>query len=334
MAEQFMHFVSEADTTRGLEVYRELYASGADVSGLGDGFFAEVAGWRLAGILLFDRRLAGVAHERSPERVRRDGFDHFTVQLVVEGLFHLDRGGGFIRVDPGQIALVDMTRPSRNRMTAARVITASVARDVLQAALGSTAGLHGRIIDEDKALLLADYMKSLAARAAEIGEADLAAVSRAFIDLLTVAAGAVELGRGADLRRLEFARRESVKRFIEANLGVELTAEVIGDATGVSRATLYRIFQPDGGLSGIIQARRLVRLRAALGDLADERSLAEIAHVCGFKSESHMGRLFREAFAISPGEYRKQLRATMTLGERAEMSRRRWDAVMGEISGY
>lgn len=327
-----MHFASETDAARGLEVYRELYASGVDVTGVDDSFFAEVTGWRLAGILLFDRRLAGVAHERSPDRVRRDQFDHFTVQLVVEGLFHLDCGGGFVRVDPGQIALVDTTRPMRNRMTATRVVTASVSREVLQAALGSTAGLHGRIIDQDKALLLADYMKSLAARAAEIGEADLAAVSRAFIDLLTVAAGAVELGRGADLRRLEFSRRESVKRFIEANLGLELTAEAIGDATGVSRATLYRIFQPDGGLGGVIQARRLVRVRAALGDLADERPLAEIAHACGFKSESHMGRLFREAFAISPGEYRRQLRVATTFSERAEMSRRRWDALMGEIS--
>lgn len=332
MAEQFMHFTSQADAVQGLDVYRELYSSGADVTGLDAAFFAEVTAWRLAGILLFDRRLAGVAHERSPERVRRDGFDHFTVQLVVEGQFHLDNGGGFVRVNPGQIALGDTSLPMRNRVTAARVITASVARDVLQAALGSTAGLHGRIIDEDKALLLADYMKSLAARAPDIGEADLPAVSRAFIDLLTVAAGAAELGRGADLRRLEFARRESVKRFIEANLEIELTAETIGDVTGVSRATLYRIFQPDGGLSGIIQARRLVRVRAALGDLADERSLAEIAHACGFKSESHMGRLFREAFAASPGEYRRQLRVATTLSERAEMSRRRWDVLMGEIS--
>jgi AraC-like DNA-binding protein len=331
MAEQFMQFASEPDGA-GLEVYRELYASGADVTGLDGAFFAEVTGWRLAGILLFDRRLAGVAHERSAERVRRDQFDHFTVQSVVEGRFEVDSGDGFVAVAPGQIALLDMTRPMRNRATTTRVITASVSREVLQASLGSTASLHGRIIDQDKALLLADYMKSLAARAPEIGEADLPAVSRAFIDLLTVAAGAVELGRGADLRRLEFARRESVKRFIEANLEIELTAEVIGDATGVSRATLYRIFQSDGGLSGVIQARRLVRLRAALGDLADERSLAEIAHVCGFKSESHVGRLFREAFAISPGEYRKQLRAAMTLGERAEMSRRRWDALMGEIT--
>jgi AraC-like DNA-binding protein len=332
MAERFMHFESEAGRIAGLEVYRELYASGADVSGLDGDFFAEVSGWRLAGILLFDRRLAAVAHERSAERVRRDQFDHFTVQVVVEGLFEIDAGEGFVRVAPGQIALLDMTRPMRNRVTAARVVTASVAREVLQAALGSTAGLHGRIIDQDKALLLADYMTSLAARAAEIGEADLPAVSRAFIDLLTVAAGAVELGRGADLRRLEFARRESVKRFIEANLGGELTAEAIGDATGVSRATLYRIFQPDGGLGGVIQARRLVRVRAALGDPADDRPLSEIAHACGFKSESHMGRLFRAAFAASPGEYRRQLRSAMTPGERAEMSRRRWDALMGEIS--
>jgi AraC-like DNA-binding protein len=331
MAEQFMQFESEPDGA-GLEVYRELYASGADVTGLDGAFFAEVTGWRLAGILLFDRRLAGVAHERSADRVRRDQFDHFTVQSVVEGRFEVDSGDGFVAVAPGQIALLDMTRPMRNRATTTRVITASVSREVLQASLGSTASLHGRIIDQDKALLLADYMKSLAARAPEIGEADLPAVSRAFIDLLTVAAGSVELSRGADLRRLEFARRESVKRFIEANLAFDLTADAVCEATGVSRATLYRIFQPDGGIGGVIQARRLVRLRAALGDPADERPLVDIAQLCGFKSESHMGRLFRKAFAASPGEYRRQVRAATSASERAELSRRRWDALMGEIT--
>jgi AraC-like DNA-binding protein len=331
MAEQFMQFASEADRI-GLDVYRELYASGADVTGLEGEFFAEVAGWRLAGMLLFDRRLAGVAHERSAERVRRDQFDHFTVQLVVEGRFEVDSGDGFVPIVPGRIVLLDMTRPMRNRATTTRLVTASVSREVLQAALGSTAGLHGRVIDQDKALLLADYMKSLAARASEIGEADLPAVSRAFIDLLTVAAGSVELSRGADLRRLEFTRRESVKRFIEVNLGAELTADAIGDATGVSRATLYRIFQPDGGIGGVIQARRLVRLRAALGDPSDERPLADIAQACGFKSESHMGRLFRKAFAATPGEYRRQVRAATSVSERAELSRRRWDALMGEIT--
>ena len=140
------------------------------------------------------------------------------------------------------------------------------------------------------------------------------------------------MGRGADLRRLEFARRESVKRFIEANLSVELTAETICEATGVSRATLYRIFQSDGGVAGVIQTRRLVRLRAALGDARDDRPLADIAEACGFKSESHMGRLFRKAFATSPGEYRRQVRLATTAGERAEISRRRWDALMSEIN--
>ncbi|KQZ06110.1 hypothetical protein ASD21_00230 [Caulobacter sp. Root1455] len=331
MAEQFLQFASETDGV-GLDVYRELYASGADVTGLDGAFFAEVAGWRLAGILLFDRRLAGVAHERSAERVRRDQFDHFTVQLVVEGRFEVDGGEGFVEIAPGQIVLLDMTRPMRNRAVTTRVVTASVSREVLQAALGSTAGLHGRVVDQDKALLLADYMTSLAARASEIGEADLPAVSRAFIDLLTVAAGSVELSRGADLRRLEFARRESVKRFIEANLASDLTADAICDATGVSRATLYRIFQPDGGIGGVIQTRRLVRLRAALGDPADDRPLADIAQACGFKSESHMGRLFRKAFATSPGDYRRQIRAATSVSARAELSRRRWDALMGEIT--
>ena len=139
------------------------------------------------------------------------------------------------------------------------------------------------------------------------------------------------MGRGVDLRRLEFARRESVKRFIEANLSSELSAETISDATGVSRATLYRIFQDGGGIGRIIQARRLVRLRSALSDPADDRPLADIAEDCGFKSESHMSKLFREAFTMAPGEYRRYLRGAHTAEEKMAILRRRWASWVEEV---
>ena len=332
MAEQFAHFVSDPGEASAFELYRDLYSGGVDVSALGDRFFAEVCAWRLAGVILFDRRLSGVAHERTPERIQQDGFDHFTLQLLVEGVLEIDSGAGFVTLEPGQVALLDMTRPMRNRMNGAHVVTASVSREMMQAALGATVHLQGRIIAPDKALLLADYMKSLTARASQIGEADLPAVSRALIDLLTVAAGGVNTGRGADAGRLEFARRESVKRFIEANLESELTADLISDATGVSRATLYRIFQDEGGVVRLVQARRLVRLRALLSDPTEDRSLADIALGCGFRSESHMSRLFRDAFAATPGEYRRQLRAARTAREKMAIARDRWASWMSEIA--
>jgi len=324
MAEQFAYFAPQPEDGNAFALYRDLYSGGVDVHPLGEGFFAEVKAWRLAGIILFDRRLASVAHERTAERVRQDGFDHFTVQLLVEGKFEIDSGTGYVALEPGQVALLDMTRPARNRIRAARVITASISREMAHTALGSTLNQQGRLIDPDKAALLADYMKSLTVRASEISEANLAAVSRAFVDLLTVAVECVDMGRGLDLRRMEFARRESVKRFVEANLHVELSLEKISAGTGVSRATLYRIFQDGGGIGRLVQTRRLVRMRAYLSDPAENRPLADIAHDCGFKSESHMSKGFRKAFASPPAEYRRQLRSACTAQENASLSKQRW----------
>jgi len=331
MAEQFTHFAPRPGEGNAFALYRDLYSGGVDVHPFGERFFAEVSAWRLAGIILFDRRLAGVAHERTAERLRQDGFDHFTVQLLVEGAFEIDSGAGYVAMEPGQIALLDMTRPTRNRVHAARVITASVSREMAHTALGSTVNQQGRLIDSDKALLLADYMKSLTTRASQIAETNLPAVSRAFVDLLAVAVEGVDMGRGVDLRRLEFARRESVKRFIEANLHAELSPEMISEATGVSRATLYRIFQADGGIGRLVQARRLVRVRAYLSDPTDDRPLSDIAHDCGFRAESHMSKLFRDAFAAAPGEYRRQLRAASSAQEKTAISRQRWAAWVEEV---
>ena len=89
----------------------------------------------------------------------------------------------------------------------------------------------------------------------------------------------------------------------------------------MSRATLYRLFEPLGGVSSYIQERRLARAYAALIHPAHRhRPIYDIAFDCGFASEAHFSRAFRLFFGLPPSELRAMGTAANHLppGEREE----------------
>lgn len=73
-------------------------------------------------------------------------------------------------------------------------------------------------------------------------------------------------------------------------------------ALGLSRSSLYRAFQPVGGVNAWIRQRRLEHARDLLADQTGLRlSVGDVAQACGFASDSHFSRAFRKAFGNSPG---------------------------------
>ena len=284
--------------------YHDLYAAGTDVERLGTGFAAAMTGWRLDRSLLYDRRLAGAGHRRDAARVRRDGLDHLTLTLVVAGTFHVDAGDGWRRVLPGEIALLDMTRPSGNRAPDAHVVTMSTARARVEGAIDEPRRLHGWVIGATHGALLADHMQSLTRHAANLDEAALMPVARVGIELLAAAV----TGDGAAATPA-FERIDRVRAFIEAHLfDPAIGPEAVLGSFGLSRATLYRDFQHWGGLASYIRMRRIEALRERLADAEETRSLAALAELVGFSSEVRLSEAFLRAFGVRPGAYRQAVR--------------------------
>lgn len=92
-------------------------------------------------------------------------------------------------------------------------------------------------------------------------------------------------------------------QLIEARLlDPDLDAAVLVQALGLSRSSLYRAFQPVGGVNAWIRQRRLEHARDLLASRTGPRpTVGEVAQICGFASDSHFSRAFRKAFGHSPG---------------------------------
>ncbi|MGF0536897.1 hypothetical protein ACQQ2Q_02805 [Agrobacterium sp. ES01] len=74
-------------------------------------FSAQVDARNYSKVLVFDRHLNDVSHERSTRRVNADGFEHGTLQLNLSGQRLVETQDNRLSVDPGQIVAFDMTKP-------------------------------------------------------------------------------------------------------------------------------------------------------------------------------------------------------------------------------
>lgn len=85
-----------------------------------------------------------------------------------------------------------------------------------------------------------------------------------------------------------------------------LSLDEIARRSGVSKAHMIRLFREH---LGVTPARRLWQIRVEAGArLLRETGLQvqEIAELCGFPSAYHFSRLIKQAYGVSPREYRRQ----------------------------
>ena len=93
---------------------------------------------------------------------------------------------------------------------------------------------------------------------------------------------------------------------IESDLTSDLTLSLLANEAGLSKAHFVRLFRNTAGDS---PHRYVMKLRAARARKmleTSQRPLAEIASEVGFASQSHLTRVYRQIFGVTPGESRKQ----------------------------
>ncbi|EIK93910.1 AraC family transcriptional regulator [Pseudomonas sp. M47T1] len=107
-------------------------------------------------------------------------------------------------------------------------------------------------------------------------------------------------------RTLDFVATERARAFIHATLGQPVTLHDLAQASGCDRWSLSRDFRALYGTSPYryILQRRLDTVRRAL---RAGSSLVDAALMAGFHDQSHMTRLYTQAFGVSPGRWLRML---------------------------
>ena len=84
-----------------------------------------------------------------------------------------------------------------------------------------------------------------------------------------------------------------------------MTTDELAGVAAISLFHFTRVFRDALGLTPhrYVQRRRVERAKAMLLD--PRAPLAQIAHACGFASQSHFGQVFKAHTGATPGQWRE-----------------------------
>ena len=262
-------------------------------------------------------RSNGQTLRRSDAQARRAGFD--SISLILAYSPAAGRAGErSFACRPGSILFLDLARPSESRWSGLDVINLVVPRDQLPIWL-SGADLHGLSLapGDPAARLIASHLSAFAEVAAQLTEAQGETALNAALLLADRALAGAPASAPAQKAALYRAVREAANRYLETRiLDPRLNADRIARACAVSRATLYRAFEDQGGVVRHLQRRRLDLAREALARRIDGMpAIADIAAAHGFSSPAHFSRAFRDRFGMPPSDVTPLDRRSAMAGE-------------------
>jgi AraC family transcriptional regulator len=113
----------------------------------------------------------------------------------------------------------------------------------------------------------------------------------------------VQFSRGG----LGSARLRRIKELIHAKMEDDLGLDEMAETVGLSTAHFARMFRKSTGETPhqFVLRHRLARAKAMLR--APDARVLDVAVACGFKTQQHFAQVFRDAWGVSPTEYRQYL---------------------------
>ncbi len=111
----------------------------------------------------------------------------------------------------------------------------------------------------------------------------------------------VQIYRGG----LGSARLRRIKELVHAKTGDDLSLDEMAQSIGLSTAHFARMFRKSTGETPyqFVLRQRVERATAMLR--APDARILDVAVACGFKTQQHFAKVFRDACGVSPTQYRQ-----------------------------
>lgn len=286
----------------------------ADIAGLSTRFdttphepFTVAMDWLDLGTIgIGQARITAQDWVRRSDTIARDRSDDLVVNVRHHGGARGDMAGRDLVAPGGSIVLADLAQTQAHGSEASVSTGFTLPRAVAERLLPATVrSLHGHVIAPEQAALLVSHLATLRDTAHHLPVTSGPALAQTVLDLFTIALSASLGTAPADTEQHERGLSFELRETIERHLGSpSLNTTRLSRALGVSRSTLYRLLQEEGGVQAYIRTRRLARIAESLRTAGDRQTIAMLAERWGFCDAAYLGRAFREVYGITPGDYR------------------------------
>ena len=250
--------------------------------------------------------MSAQSYERTRDRSRRDQVDSVVFCLMLEGEMRGDAADRTFAAGPQSLAFLDLAQAGRHYSTVSRTVMITLPRDTALARFGPLHALHGAVADGGSTRLLRTHLAALHEEAANGLDPKVGAtLEQSVLSLLEVTlamAGEVEeASRAAQADAVKLSAIDEIQRRLDWS---GLNTDYLCGRLGVSRTSLYRLFEHDGGVHAYIRQARLERVHAAVTNPAVADSIGELAVRWQFSDTAHLSRLFRATYGASPNALR------------------------------
>ncbi len=306
---------SKLSHTERYAAWRESISAIFDVSrsplDTGEHFNAKLNSYLIDDQLMISRcKTVAQRFERSSVRTATDGLDYYLIQTHISGGQEAKRGSKVSESRPGDLLVIDLADVHAAETTDFEHITAVVPRPLLAPMLTNPDSQEGRVLDAANPLtrLAVSHLMTLGAVLPHINEEDAPSLIEPTLGIVASALNGSTSSVESGPRAAAASLLSRAKMQIEQNLqNHDLSAEAVCGLMQISRASVYRLFEPYGGVRAYIQERRLRRAASDLTFISNaQRPIYDIAFNWGFASEAHFSRAFKRRFGLAPRDFRKQ----------------------------
>jgi AraC-like DNA-binding protein len=244
---------------------------------------------------------------RTIKTMARHGMDQILVVCYTRGHFTMTAAGQTKRVEAGAMTFIDLSQEITIEAPIVENVSLAVSRRKLEAMVPFLDDAHGFVREADPlTTILRGVMEGLMDQGPAIAVADASAVAGAIIQMAAACLEPLSRQRVETSSGRSAVSLVSIKAAIERRLSdPELRPLTLLDEFGITRSTLYRLFEPLGGVSAYITERRLHYAFRQMTDAAQPRPrISQLAFDLGFSQPSAFTRAFKDFFGMSPKDVR------------------------------
>jgi AraC-like DNA-binding protein len=258
-----------------------------------------------------DLKSDAMAATRSAERCRKDSCDDISFDFMISGSSDMQCGQAVRRVNAGDFAVIDISRPVQMIRSKHRNISLIVRRAQVRGVIKNLSPLTRHEFPARGLMsLLKSHIHATMDHAHELHPHERVMAIDIAVDMMLVIVQGTTFGN-FDPEQFQHGFYEAAKSMIARDCAnPELTPSDISKALGCSRAALYRAFAgSDETIAALIWSSRVEGAHRMLNSARyDHLPITEIVFRSGFLDHSTFNRMFKRRYDMTADDMRRTVR--------------------------
>jgi len=280
--------------------------------------------WDLGDLSLTRNVCDALVYRRRPHHFARQVGEDFLVTVPTKSDVDFSQCGVNVRCRPGQFVLERSHEPyefSHDRANDLHVL--KIPARILQGRIRSPGRFCALQFDARSGIggLLVDMLRLIPERFDGLSPAACSLLGEQLAELVALALSEDDRTLSSNLSSVRDAHLARIESYVRRHLfDADLDPERVAAASGISIRYMHRLFHDTGQTLGRwVREQRLEAARTALSDIANWRTIGEVALHCGLGDQAQFSRLFRTRFGQTPSEFRRQARQRQS-GDPSDLS--------------